>query len=75
MRGSAANSFELMVGEGEGGSKGGAGNSMRTAVSYQQAWKWIRAKYASGAAGLVSFQVVAGSLIKGGREGGRGGTC
>lgn len=43
-----------------------AGNSMRTSVSYQQAWKWIRAKYASGAAGLVSFQVEAGSLIKGG---------
>lgn len=61
--GSAANSFELV----EGGR--GAGNSMRTSVSYQQAWKWIRAKYASGAAGLVSFQVEAGRLIKG-AEGG-----
>lgn len=63
MRGSAANSFELM----ERGR--GAGNSMRTSVSYQQAWKCIRAKYASGAAGLVSFQVEAGRLIKKGGGG------
>lgn len=63
MRGSAANSFELM----EGG--GRAGNSMRTSVSYQQAWKCIRAKYASGAVGLVSFQVEPGRLIKKGGGG------
>lgn len=37
---------------------------MRTSVSYQQAWKCIRAKYASGAVGLVSFQVEPGRLIK-----------
>lgn len=49
---------------------GGAGNSMRTSVSYQQAWKCIRAKYASGAVGLVSFQVEPGRLIKRGVGGG-----
>lgn len=55
VRGSAANSFELM----EGG-----GRETRCGPPSQQAWKCIRAKYASGAAGLVPFQVEADRLIK-----------